>query len=74
MSMKATWRPRYIPFLEGKHRVTMGLMPLDLSDWIEVDEKFEDELAQKNILLAERRAEVVATRSGSEPAQQEVLH
>ena len=73
MSMTESRRPRYIPFLGGKHRLTMGLMPLRLSDWIEVDGKFEDELAQKNILLAERPAEVVATRLGSEAAQQEVL-
>ena len=73
MLMRETRRPRYIPFLEGKHRLAMGLIPLDLSDWIEVDGKFEEELAQKNVLLAERRAEVVATRAGSELAQQEVL-
>ncbi|MBM86581.1 MAG: hypothetical protein CMM47_11230 [Rhodospirillaceae bacterium] len=73
MVMTRSRRPRYTPFIGGKHRLGMGLMALELSDWIEVDENFEDELAQKNVLLAKRRAEVVATRPGSESAQQEVL-
>lgn len=65
--------PRYLPYLSGKFRLSMGLVALDLRDWMEPDEAFASELREKNQLLAERHGEVVACRPGSEAAQREVL-
>jgi dimethylamine monooxygenase subunit A len=51
----------------------MGLIALDLEQWIEPDEHFVDEMAEKTDLLSQRHAEVVGMRPGSEAAQREVL-
>jgi len=40
----------------------MGLRPLDLAQWIEIDVRRDDELALKSQLLAQRRDVVTATR------------
>lgn len=66
-------QPRYLPYESGKFRLAMGLIALDLEQWIEPDGQFVEELSQKHRLLTERREDVVGTRPGSEPAQQEVL-
>lgn len=66
-------RPRYLPYLSGRFRLAMGLMALDLDEWIEPDEHFIAELTEKDLLFAECHAAVVCALAGSEPAQQEVL-
>ncbi|MDG2286886.1 MAG: DUF3445 domain-containing protein [Alphaproteobacteria bacterium] len=66
-------RPRYSPYLSGKFRLAMGLMALDLDNWMEPDEHFEAELILKDQLFAKQHGDVVAARAGSEHAQQEVL-
>jgi dimethylamine monooxygenase subunit A len=67
-------RPKYLPFLGGQWRLAMSLKPLQLTDWIEIDAKFETELQLKEQLLAERYAEVFVSLPSSLPAQQEVLN
>ena len=51
----------------------MGLVALQLKDWIEADEYFYDELREKKQLLISNYPEVFAGRPGSLPAQTEVL-
>lgn len=51
----------------------MGLKPLPLPDWIEIDADFADQLRLKQDLLTQRYGEVFVQRPGSETAQQEVL-
>ena len=51
----------------------MGLVALQLKDWIEADEHFYDELKEKKQLLISNYPEVFASRPGSLSAQAEVL-
>ena len=51
----------------------MGLVALQLKDWIEADEYFYDELKEKKQLFISNYPEVFASRPGSLPAQTEVL-
>ena len=50
--------PEYAPYKSGRFRLAMGLLPLDLQDWIEPDESMVVELAEKERLLRERHPEV----------------
>ena len=52
--------PDYAPFKAGPFRLSMGLMPLDLKDWIEPDAQCAAELKEKERLLTGRYAEVFA--------------
>jgi len=63
----------HLPFLDAPEVLNMGLKALDLHDWIEVDDQFAAQLAERRRLLRERRAEVLAALPGSEAGQQEVL-
>lgn len=51
----------------------MGLVALDLDQWIEPDEHFVEELSEKHRLLTEQHEDVIGTRPGSQAAQLEVL-
>ena len=51
----------------------MGIKALDPAAWIEIDESFVDQLAERRRLLAERRAEVLAALPESRAGQQELL-
>lgn len=51
----------------------MGVKPLDLKTWIEIDADFEQELLLKEQLLQDRYSDVFAALPGSEPSQQEIL-
>lgn len=46
-------RPPYEPYVEssGPFRWRLGLRPLDLHDWIEIDDRYDDEIAQKNEVM-----------------------
>ena len=46
----------YRPFLDGPWRLAMGLKALDLDDWIEIDEHFAGQLAERRRMLDRRRA------------------
>ena len=63
----------YRPFLDGPWRLAVGIKALDLQAWIEVDELFVDQLAERRRLLAERRAEVLAGLPESRAGQEELL-
>lgn len=63
----------YVPLDERGWRLAMGLRPLDLSRWLEVDRHRDEDLAQKAALLADRRDLVVATRPEGDDASRELL-
>lgn len=52
--------------------MTLGLRPLDLDQWLEVDERYDEQMAEKATLLSERHDEVVATASAGDGAAGEV--
>jgi dimethylamine monooxygenase subunit A len=65
--------PPELPFAEGSWRLTMGLKPLALADWIEMGDDPVEQMQVKHQLWRDRLTEVFASLSGSETAQQEVL-
>lgn len=52
----------------------MGLSRVDTSQWLVRDEQFDDYLALKRQLLAERHEEVFHALPGTEDASEEILH
>jgi hypothetical protein len=64
---------RYRPFLDGPWRLAMGLKALDLREWIEIDEHFEGQLAERRRLLDQRQGEVLGALPESAAGQAEVL-
>jgi hypothetical protein len=65
--------PRYLPFRDGPWRLAMGIKTLDLAQWIELDHRLIDQLAERRRLLEERRSEVLAGLPESGPGQHELL-
>jgi hypothetical protein len=65
--------PRYRPFLDGPWRLAMGIKALDPAEWIEVDDRFALQLAERRRLLSERPADVLAGLPESLPGQRELL-
>ncbi len=65
--------PDYAPFKAGPFRLVMGLAPLDLWDWIEIDAQFAAELGEKEHLLRERHADVFAVLPEATESASEVL-
>lgn len=63
----------YVALDERGWRLAMGLRPLDLANWIEVDGLRHEELALKERLLRERRGAVVATRPAGDAPSAELL-
>ena len=62
----------YVPVDARGWRMAMGLRPLDLAQWLEVDEHRDEELALKSELLAHHRDVVVATRPEGDAASGEL--
>lgn len=71
--MKGRMSQRPTPYDGSAKLFQIGVRPLGEADWIEVDEALPAYLAEKERLLAERRAEVFAAEAGTEAAQAEVL-
>ena len=65
--------PDYLPFEPGPYRMTLGLKPLDLAHWIEIDDGLAAILREKRRLLAERHSDVFRALPGSEAAGGEVV-
>ncbi len=59
-----------IPY--GPHRMTVGLRPLALANWIEDGADFDEQLRERATLLRERD-DVLAALPGSQAAQRELL-
>lgn len=65
--------PVYLPFDGETYRPSMGLLALDLAEWIEVDRDLPKDLALKQDLLAKRHADVFAALPASRAGSQETL-
>ena len=63
----------YVPLDPKGWRLAMGLRPLDLAQWLEVDEHRGEELALKDQLLRDSYDVVVATNPEGEEASAELL-
>ncbi|MHC5655920.1 heme-dependent oxidative N-demethylase family protein [Stappia sp. ICDLI1TA098] len=63
----------HTPYDGSARPFTVGLMPLDLADWIEPDDRLAEHLARKDELLAGAGAPVLLAEAGTQAAQQEVL-
>jgi len=53
-------RPRYLPFTGDGARLRMGLRPLDLRQWVEVDEDFDAMWDEQRAVLTAHHSEVIA--------------
>jgi dimethylamine monooxygenase subunit A len=69
-----TLLPTHTPYDGSSKLFAIGLKPLDLVDWIEIDAAFDHQLREKRRLYAEREDEVFVTEPGSENGQREVLN
>lgn len=65
--------PDYQPYVGGPFRWRLGLRPLELDDWIQIDERYEPELARKAEVLAAHPATVLSWLPDVEPEAAEVL-
>ena len=63
----------HVPVKGQPFTVSMGLRTMAADQWIEIDEHFETELAQKRQLLQTRRAEVFGALPQGFVASAEVL-
>ncbi len=63
----------YLPFASGPYRMQMGLRPLDLAEWIEIDADLGAILREKRRLLSLRHSEVFAALPATAAAGEEVL-
>jgi len=65
--------PAHTPYDGSGKLFQIGLKPLDLSDWIEIDGFLETFLAEKDRLFALHRDKVFVAEEGSEAGQRETL-
>lgn len=73
MSLLLPTIKRYYPFQPGPFRMAMGLYPLALADWIEIDTELPAYLAEKRQLLGERPGEVFTALPQALAGSQETL-
>ena len=64
----------YLPFESGTYRMAMALTTVPESAWFEFDERYADEMAEKQVLLRERHQDVFAALPESDAARLETLH
>jgi len=65
--------PKHTPYLDGQGGVKIGLSPIPESTWLELDNKFEEEILLKKNLLNTNRDKVLQISKGSEEEQEEIL-
>ena len=65
--------PVHRPFVEGPFRLSMGLLPLDLAEWVEIDGTHDSQMAEKRRLMATRRDEVFGALPEALPGAEELL-
>jgi hypothetical protein len=61
----------YLPFAAGPFRLSMGLMSLKPEDWIEIDDRYTADMAERRRLLDTRRDEVFAALPEADAACRE---
>jgi len=65
--------PKHTPYLDGQGGVKIGLSPISESAWLELDNKFEEEILLKKNLLNTNRDDVLQISEGSKDEQEEIL-
>jgi molybdopterin converting factor small subunit len=65
--------PSHTPYDGSSKLFTIGLKPLDLRNWIEIDATFDFQLAEKRRIYAEYADKVFVAEEATEDAQAEVL-
>lgn len=61
------------PWMEPGTARLPGVNPLEIRDWLLVDEVFAAQMAYRDWLLANRRAEVLTSQTGSDASSEELL-
>jgi hypothetical protein len=61
------------PWMVPAQRRLPGVQPLDMSDWLIVDEAYGGQMALRDRVIAEKREHVLARTEGSEAAEGEAL-
>src|SRR5262249_9402616 len=64
----------YLPFESGPYRMAMALTTVPERAWFEFDERYADEMAEKQRLLREQHRDVFAVLPVSDAARLETLH
>jgi hypothetical protein len=68
-----TTTPDYQPYVAGPFRWRLAWRPLDLTDWIQIGDDYDHEMAAKTDVLRDHHDTVVATIDGIEPEAAEIL-
>jgi dimethylamine monooxygenase subunit A len=63
----------YLPFETGPYRMSMSLVALPPAEWMELDARYADEMAERRRLLAERHDDVFGVLPEAEDASREAL-
>ena len=63
----------YRPFLAGGDQLSMGIKTLDTAEWLQMDDQFDHQMAERRRLLQHQPEDVVAALPASEPSQDELL-
>ncbi|MBD2313990.1 DUF3445 domain-containing protein [Desertifilum sp. FACHB-1129] len=63
----------HFPFTSGKWQLKLGVQPLDLKDWIQIDSHFQSELDLKEQLTRSHPSEVFGSLPQSLESQRETL-
>lgn len=63
----------YQPYLAGSFRWRLGLRPLDVAEWIEIDENYDRDVVRKRTLMTDHPDTVNAAMEGTETEGAEVL-
>ena len=63
----------HLPFETGPYRTAMSLVTVPAAEWIELDARYVEEMAERRRLLAERHDDVFGVLPESEDASHEVL-
>ncbi len=64
----------YLPFESGPYRMAMALTTVSENAWFEIDDRYRDEMADRNRLLTERHEDVFGALPRSDAAREETLH
>jgi len=73
-SAEKEFQPRdYQPYVAGTFRWRLGLRPLDLPEWIELDDRYEVDVSRKQQLMELRSGTVNAAMEGTDAEGAEVL-
>ncbi len=58
----------HLPYAPGPYRLALALTAAREAEWLEIDDRYAVQIAERRRLVAERRDEVLGRTPGSEPA------